>query len=391
MFSLKTFFILAQNKTLKVEYTMINLLLLLVFLTLNTHAYQPKIKIYTEPVPQNIECYLSADIGGTKSSVGIFEVKDDKANLLISLHRETNDIGDFTEEMNNVIQYLYDTYGITINHACIAAPGVATKKKDFSSVHGMFDIRRKDLIKKTPLKTAIIVNDLFVVGHGLDEIDQDKIIHLYGDVPEEKDKNNIRAIISAGTGIGSSTVTWDSENKEYVTHPGEAGMIDFAPTTQLEYALANHTKNFYGRGSTYWANLASGSGITRIYSMFKLMNKHQDSLNIDDHDPEVIFNHPEDELCKATTDLFFQLFGRFARNYVWATLPYGGLYITGGIPHNNSELFTAQFAAHYEDPRFYKELKGIPVYLVNEPNIGLYGAVKYLLLEMQKDQSNDQP
>jgi glucokinase len=364
---------------------MINIILLLALSTINLCASAPKIKIYTEPVPENIECYLSADIGGTNSSVGIFEVKNDKANLLISLHKKTNDIGDFTEEMNNVIQYLYETYGITVKHACIAAPGVATKKKNYSSVHGIFDIRTKDLIKKTPLETAIIVNDLFVVGHGLDTIDQDKIIHLYGDIPKEKNQHDIRAIISAGTGIGSSTITWDSENKEYITHPGEAGMLEFAPTNKFEYALANHTKNYYGRSAAYWANVASGSGITRIYSVLKLMGKHYDSLSLDDHDPKVILDHSEDELCKATADLFFKLFGRFARNYTWATLPYGGLYIVGGLPNKHPELFTANFTPNYEDPRFLKELKGVPVYLVTDPNIGLHGAMQYLLLSMNKE------
>jgi len=365
---------------------MINFLLLLTLLTSNAYAYQHKaeMKTHVDTIPENTECLLGADIGGTKSSVGIFEVKDDKANLLISLHKKTNEIGDFTEEINDVVQYMYNTYGIVINHACIAAPGVATKNKDHSKVHGLFDIDSKELLEKTSLKTAIIVNDLFVVGHGLDAIDQDKIVHLYGDIPEEKNYNSIRAIISAGTGIGSSTITWDSEKKQFITHPGEAGMIEFAPTNKLEYALANHTKNYYGRKATYWANVASGSGITRIYSVLKLMGNHHDSLNLDDHDPKVILNNTEDELCKETTKLFFKLFGRFTRNYVWATLPYGGLFITGGIPHNHTELFIENFALNYEDPSFYKELKEIPIYVVTEPNVGLYGAVRYLQLELDQ-------
>ena len=38
------------------------------------------------------------------------------------------------EALNNIIKYAQENYGITINHACIAAPGVMTKNKDFSSV-----------------------------------------------------------------------------------------------------------------------------------------------------------------------------------------------------------------------------------------------------------------
>ena len=362
------------------------LLLFLLISTFSLQANKPKVKTYVEPLPKNLKCFLGADIGGTKSNVGIFEVTDNnKAKLLISFHEKTKNIGDFNETMNELLQYLYDTYGITVDHACIAAPGVATKNRDYSSVHGLFDIKTSELLEKTPLKTAIIVNDLFVVGHGLDSVDPDNIIHLYGDIPEEKNTHDLRAIISAGSGIGSSTITWDSENKKYITHAGEAGLLDFAPTNQLEQQFFTHIKNFYGRrNTTYWANVASGSGITRIYSMLKLMGKYQDSLNLNDHNPDIILKHPEDELCKATSNLFFKFFGRFARNYIWSVLPYGGLYITGGVAANHSELFATQFAHNYNDPGFQKELRQIPVYLIKDPNVGIYGAVNYLLQELKE-------
>lgn len=364
-----------------------HLIFLLALLISNSHAFVPEIKQYVDEIPTNIECILAADIGGTKSSVGIFNIEDNKPVLLISMHTATKNIGDFNETMNNLFSYLYDSYGITIEHACIAAPGVATKNKDYSNVHGMFDIRTCDLLEKTPLKTAIIVNDLFVVGHGLDLVSQDKIIQLYGDKPEEKNKEHIRAIISAGSGIGSSTITWDSQKETLVTHPGEAGMLEFSPTNKLEYSFYNHVKNFYGRTTTYWGNIASGSGITRIYSMLKLMNIYQDTLNLDDHDPKVILQNPQDELCKATSDLFFKLFGRFARNYTWSVLPYGGLYIVGGILAQHAELFEKQFASNYEEPQFLFILREIPVYMVTDANVGLYGAASYLLIE--KQQNND--
>lgn len=362
---------------------------MVLFITLNSYALTPEITQHVEEVPENIECILAADIGGTESKVGIFEVKEDEPILLISMRTQTKNIGDSNDTMNEILEFIQKKYGITVQHACIAAPGVATKKKDFSNVHGMFDIKTSDLLEKTPLKTAIIVNDLFVVGHGLSSIAPENIIHLYGDIPEEEDKNHIRAIISAGSGIGSSTITWDNKKEQYITHAGEAGMLEFTPLNQLEYQLANHVKNFYGRRSaTYWANIASGSGVTRVYSMLKLMGKYEDSLHLDDHDPEVILNHPEDELCKATTDLVLKLFTRFSRNYVWAVLPYGGLYIVGSLAAKNPELFAENFASYYEVPAFHKELKQIPIYLVKDPNVGLYGAANYLLMSLKEEDAS---
>src|SRR5229473_1057985 len=153
---LKIFYIFHKNSYSKGKNNMLYILLLL-FLTTLLNASNPEIKTFTEPIPKNIECYLGADIGGTNSRVGIFDIQDDKPHLLITMNTETQNIRDFTETMNDVIEYVYNMYGIIINHACIAAPGVATKTKDYASVHGLFDIDSKDLLKKTSLKTAIIV------------------------------------------------------------------------------------------------------------------------------------------------------------------------------------------------------------------------------------------
>ena len=367
---------------------MIVLMFLFLSMFLQIYAFTPEITQYVEEMPRNIQCLLGADIGGTTSKVGIFKVEKGKATLLISFRIETKTIGDFPQAMNELLTYLETEYGITIKHACIAAPGIATKNKDYSGVHGLFDIYTSELLEQTSLETAIIVNDLFVVGHGLDSINPENLTLLYGKKIEDIDHHNMRAVVSAGTGIGSSTITWDTKKHRYITHPGEAGMLEFSPTNQLEYTFANHIRNFYGRDATYWANLASGSGVTRIYSMLKLMDNHEDTLYIDDHDPMVILQNPQDELCKATSDLFIKLFGRFTRNYVWSIMPYGGLYIVGGVPTAYPELFNEEFAGHYEDPRFFRELREIPIYMVTDPNVGLYGAVNYLLLELKDQQAN---
>ena len=356
--------------------------LLLLMCSINVFSCKAELKSYVETIPHNIEGYIGADIGGTNSRFGIFKIKKNKPTLLFSVNIPTKEITKFHHVINNIIKYAQENYGITINHACIAAPGVMTKNKDFSSVHGMFDISTKKLIKKTPLKTALVVNDFLVIGYGLDLIDQRNIIHLYGNIPKEKNRHDIRAVIGAGTGIGSSIITWDSQRKCCITHAGEAGLLEFMPTNKLEYEFANHIKNFYSRDATYWANIASASGITRIYSMLKLMGRYNDSLHMDEYyDSKTILNHPEDELCKATVDLVLKLFGRFTRNYVFSVLPYGGLYITGGIAAAHPELFPMLFIPHYADPKFESVLKQVPLYLVADPNVSLYGAIQYLILE----------
>src|SRR5579872_6386888 len=133
---------------------MLYLLLLLLFSINTINTCTSKIKRHINPIPKNIECYLGADIGGTQCIFCIFEINNNKPHLILSFTTKTDKISDFTADINNLIEYMYDTYGITINHACIAAPGVATKTRDYASVHGIFEIDSKDLIERTALKTA---------------------------------------------------------------------------------------------------------------------------------------------------------------------------------------------------------------------------------------------
>ena len=363
--------------------------LLLLISSINLFSYDTlELTPYVETIPNNTECYIGADIGGIESRFGIFKVKKNIPTLLFSLSTKTKSITKFDDVINDVIAYAQNNYNITINHACIAAPGVTTKNKDFSSVHNMFDIKAKKLLKKTPLKTAIIVNNNMVIGYGIDLIDQSNIIHMYGDIPQEKNMHDFRAIIGGEAGIGSSTISWDSKRNCYITHAGEAGLLEFSPTNKLEYEFANHIKNFYNRDAAYWANFASASGITRVYSMFKLMNIYNDSLHMDKYyDSKIVLNNLDDELCNATVDFVFKLFGRFTRNYVFSILPYGGLYITNTIATGNPELFSSLFIPAYVEPKFEKELKQIPIYLITDTNVSLYGAMQYLILENVIQQS----
>jgi glucokinase len=365
---------------------MITYVLFLLMIHISIHGYEPLTeRTYTTLIPHNIECYIGADIGGTHTDFGIFEIKNSIPTLLFSLHTKTQTITNFTAVINDVLSYAQSAYAINIQHACIATPGVASENKDYAVMHDLFVIESKDIIQKTNLKTVLIVNDFFVIGHGINFIDQSKIVKIHGNTPQE---HGIRAIIGAGTGLGSSLMIWNEKKQQYVTYPGEAGLIEFAPQSQFEYDLANHIKHMNGRTAIYWDHFVSGTGIIRMYSMLKLTHIFHDSMHLDVHDPAIIFTHPEDALCAATINTFFNLYARFARNYVFTTLPLGGLYIAGGIVAKNAPLFSSLFIPEYLNcpPCLQEILQSIPIYLITDYNVSLYGAMHYLLLEKNRSQ-----
>jgi len=343
-----------------------------------------EIKTYNAAIPKNIECCIGADICGYNSDFGIFEVQDTIPTLLFSLHTKTKSIKDFPQVICDVMAYAQNTYNITITSACIGAPGVATENRDFACVYGLFDIDSKEIIKQSGLIRALVVNDLVVMGHGLEAVDKNNIIQVYGESRSgSSQEHGIRAIIGAKAGLGSCTQIWNELIERYITHPGEGGIVEFAPNNQFEFDMAEHLKQMRNSSIVYWDAFVSGCGIERIYNILKLSNKYHDSLLIDVPEPSVIFANPDDKLCEATINLFFTFYARFTRNHVFPILPYGGLYMTGKIAAKNVELFPTLFVPEYENcvSVLQNILNRIPVYVVTDDNVSLYGAARCLLLE----------
>ena len=51
---------------------------------------------YVDEVPKNIECLLGADIGGTNSNFGFFQLTDDVLTLIFSMHVKSQQITQFS-------------------------------------------------------------------------------------------------------------------------------------------------------------------------------------------------------------------------------------------------------------------------------------------------------
>ena len=83
-----------------------------------------------------------------------------------------------------------------------------------------------------------------------------------------------------------------------------------------------------------------------------------------------------DPLSKNTMELFVELYGAEAGNLALKLLPYGGLYIAGGVAAKNLPLMqTGSFInAMVDKGRMRALLERIPVYVILNEQVGLIGA-----------------
>jgi glucokinase len=84
-----------------------------------------------------------------------------------------------------------------------------------------------------------------------------------------------------------------------------------------------------------------------------------------------------DYLCYQTMKIFVEAYGAEAGNLALKLLPYGGLYIAGGIAAKNLPLMTegSFMKAFRAKGRMRELLSNIPVYIVLNTEVGLMGAV----------------
>src|SRR5262249_19445158 len=84
-----------------------------------------------------------------------------------------------------------------------------------------------------------------------------------------------------------------------------------------------------------------------------------------------------DPLAVRSLDLFVDAYGSFSGNLALATLAHGGVYIAGGIaPKIVTKLKDGAFIrAFLNKGRFTELLAGMPVHVIMNPQVGLYGAL----------------
>ena len=95
-----------------------------------------------------------------------------------------------------------------------------------------------------------------------------------------------------------------------------------------------------------------------------------------------------DPIAAEMMRLFVKMLGRFASDVCTLLLPFGGFYLAGGIVQKDlrwlerDNLFMQYFEKNY-NPNISPLLKKIPVYVIKDYSISLYGAAN-ASLDLQK-------
>lgn len=340
-----------------------------------------KERIYGD-IPRGITAFIGADIGGSNSNFGIFIENNQKPHLILSLHAKSQEITDFALVVKDLLDLLKSNYDISIDHALFASAGVVSANKDYSKPTNLtFAIDAHAIKEATGLRCVYIVNDFEVIGYGISLIDPKDLVAV------NKGKSRLhanKAIIGAGTGLGKCIMFFNKTVERYVPVASEGGHADAAFESQEEFALAQFIqKREHFSCNVSWEDVLSGDGIQRMYQFFHSQAAEHDHNEHEPHPDEIFKSRADNHHSAKTFELYTKLYARCAKNFALDALALGGIYIAGGIAAHNLQLF--------EQPEFMDEftncgkqahlLKEVPVYVITDYNVSLYGAAYYLQIE----------
>jgi glucokinase len=330
--------------------------------------------------------FLVADIGGTNANFGIFQHVDGRHQFILSIHFKSQEIADFSEVVKQVLDYAQIQLNVAIKIACLAAAGVVSPERDHVKPTNLpFVIDTRDIKNKTGLHCVYLANDFEVIGFGLSLIAPNDLVQVNKGT-ELKGTN--KAILGAGTGLGKCILFWEKDRQIYMPVASEGGHADFAPQTELEYELVSYLRTEYKiTCSVSWEDLLSGNGIGRIYHFFKARNvkiNGNEFLAKNGLHPDTIFNSRSlDEHAWNTFELYARIYARCAKNFALDSLSRGGIYIAGGIAAKNLDLFRQEcFLNEFIECGKQQELlRHIPIYVITDYNVSLYGVAEYMRAE----------
>lgn len=330
---------------------------------------------------------LAGDIGGTNTNLAIVAQKGNVFSVILEVIFPSSQISGLIDPLKKVLEIAREKRAdLTPSKCCISAAGAVINNK-CNLTNCAWSIDGAQIENVLGIKT-LVINDFLAVSYGLLTFDVDnekqivKLAHTDGSIPQ-KQLATI-AVIGPGTGLGVSFLVYNNGN--YIPASSEGGHVAFAPIDDESYAFCKYMREKIG--CTPGLELfVSGQGIKNIFHFYKDVKKIPITGLIADIDATADSDKPgkiskgasENEYCHNMMMLYVRMFASAASNLACTTLPFGGLYLAGGTVSKDlkwlreNNLFMSIFEQSY-NKNIVPVLKKVPVYVIMDYSISLYGA-----------------
>lgn len=318
---------------------------------------------------------LVGDVGATKTLLSLGEMTDSGWVPAIERRYADCDYTDFQELIGSFLVELPEQ-GVDawqIERSCL---GVAGPAQDGISrlTNRPWDIDSRALATQFSIPRPVVVNDMVATASGIRMLDSDDLITLQENSPLP---DAPKLVIGVGTGLGTACVVANSHEEQVLA--GEGGHMGFAPRNPEQLALWEFLYGYRSRVSI--EDVASGTGITNIHRFITQTDGELHQIEENYVSPASISYlaiNENDAISQRTLDTFMDCLGAAVGDLALALLPYGGVYLTGGIPVNLRVIFEqGRFIEAFNDKSAQSNLtRRMPVHIVHNEKVALLGCAR---------------
>ena len=316
---------------------------------------------------------LAADIGGTKTLLGVFDGRETRPHATAIRRCRTLDYPDIESMIADFMSQQSVSHG-SIEAVCFGVAG-PVMGDTCALTNGPWTVDARRVAERFGFTRISLLNDLEAMAYGVTVL-ADADVHVLQQGDPRRDGNV--ALIAAGTGLGEALL--HNVDGRLVPSPSEGGHADFAPRNEREIALWRRLIDEYGRACV--EHVVSGPGLINIHRA-----THQDAClaieNLDDPNAPAAISKAALEgrctACREALDLFVGAYGAEAGNLALRTVSTAGVFVGGGIASNILPALTdGRFMRAFGDKAPYESLlAAMPVKVILNPDAALLGAAVF--------------
>jgi glucokinase len=311
---------------------------------------------------------LLADIGGTNTRVAL---ADDKRVRAASIRRYAN--AEFAGLGDVLRRYLADEGASDVDGVCVAAAGpVRGGVAVMTNLDWTIDA---PLIRAaTGARRTAILNDLQAQGHALGYIADSDLRDVIAGPAQAGE-----AMLVVGVGTGMNAAPVHGSGAARLVAPSECGHVSMPIRTQRDFRLAQFlaTTGPHAHGFAGVEDVLAGRGLERLYAFVTAEAGAEAVISA----AEVMERLAKGEAAaQDCARLYVGILGAELGNLALIHLPFGGIYLIGGVARAMAPYFGQMglAAAFCDKGRFAEFMQNFRLQIVEDDFAALTGCAAYL-------------
>lgn len=314
---------------------------------------------------------LAADVGGTKTLIGLYRPPGPRPTPVESRVYATLDF----QNMSQLVDAFLREIGSVSIEAVVAGVAGPVHGLEAELTNAPWSANLNEIAEHLHCRAALL-NDLEAMAYSVSVLTDDELVVLQAGEPNPAGN---AGLIAAGTGLNASHIQY--VDGRYVPSPSESGHADFAARTEEELEFVQDLVRTRGRAEV--ESVLSGPGVVNLYRF-----THRDgrrpadcpvSTGSDFNVASEVAASALGQRCARCVDalnMFVSAYGAETGNLALRSMTTAGVYVGGGIaPKIISALQNGRFMNAFRDkPPMDDVLARIPVKVILNPSAALIGA-----------------